>query len=48
MNTNDLSINCYLIEPAENLISLLSKPITTYLYSNNDKYYQYLYKNMFV
>ena len=35
---NDLSINCYLIEPANNFISLLSKPITTYLYSNNDRY----------
>ena len=33
-----LSINCYLIEPAENFIELLSKPITTYLYSQNDKF----------
>lgn len=36
-----LSINCYLIEPAENFILLLSKPITTYLFSSNDKFNLY-------
>ena len=36
-----LSINCYLIEPAENFLLLLSKPITTYLNSSKDKFNLY-------
>ena len=36
--SSKLQINCYLIEPAANFIELLSKPITTYLYSKNDKF----------
>lgn len=36
--SSKLQINCYLIEPASNFIELLSKPITTYLYSKNDKF----------
>jgi len=32
-----MDLNCYLIEPAENFISLLCKPISTYFNSNNEK-----------
>ena len=37
---NRISLNCYLIEPAENFILLLSKPITSYL-KLNDNYNLY-------
>jgi hypothetical protein len=32
-----MELNCYLIEPAENFISLLCKPISTYFNSNDEK-----------
>ena len=32
-----MNLNCYLIEPAENFISLLCKPISIYFNNNNEK-----------
>ena len=32
-----MTLNCYLIEPAENFISLLCKPVSTYFNTNNQK-----------
>ena len=32
-----MDLNCYLIEPAENFIMLLCKPISTYFNNNNEK-----------
>ena len=36
-----MNINCYLIEPAQNFISLLCKPVSTYFNTNNQKNSQY-------
>ena len=32
-----MTLNCYLIEPAQNFINLLCKPVSTYFNNNNDQ-----------